>query len=266
MTNNQFEKFRELIYANFGIKLAPQKKQMIQARLNKVLKRLGISTYKELYDMLLKDKNPDHWAYFIHEITTHKTEFFREKSHFQFLEQGLDFILGENSRIEMNKEIRVWSAGCSTGEEAYTIAMVLKEHLPPQIKIKILATDISQTVVAKAQQGVYSHNSGAIDNYYLTKYFEVSSNQIKVKHPLKSLLTFRTFNLMKEFPFENGFDLIFCRNVMIYFGNDIQEQLVKKFFHTLVPGGLFFIGHSESLANKKHNFQYIKPTIYIKNK
>ncbi|MFP4662122.1 MAG: CheR family methyltransferase [Halanaerobiales bacterium] len=265
ISNSQFQQFRKLIYDKLGISIADHKQQMIQARLKKVMRDFDISAFDDLYDRLTKNRNDQYWARFVHEITTHKTDFFREYGHFQFIQEKIDFILNLNRRIERNKEIRVWSAGCSTGEEPYTIAMILKEALPPDMNIKILATDISSEVIDRAQRGVYPPDEEGISEYYINKYFNKEPDGLHAKKVIKNLITFRTFNLMSEFPFKNKFDIIFCRNVMIYFDTAVQEKMIKKYYQFLVPGGLYFIGHSESLANKQYKFRYIQPTIYAKS-
>jgi len=143
--------------------------------------------------------------------------------------------------------------------------MVLKEYLPVGINPKILATDVSPKVIKEAHQAEYVlDNEDLINAYFLGKYFVRNSYSYKIANDIKNLVTFRTFNLMNVFPFQDKFDIIFCRNVMIYFDTPTQEQLIKKFYDVLVPGGLLFIGHSESLTQKQYKFKYIQPTIYMR--
>ncbi|MFP4662776.1 MAG: CheR family methyltransferase [Halanaerobiales bacterium] len=263
ISEREFKLFKKLIYDRYGIYLAPHKHQMIQARLGKVLRKTDLKDFNQLYQALLDD-NKQVWLYFADEVTTHKTDFFRENSHFRFLADNIGKMALNNSSINENQEIRVWSAGCSTGEEPYTIAMVLNEYLPSDIKIKILATDISSEVIAVAQRGIYKEQDEQIDQLFLDKYFKRHNNRMHLIQEIKDLVTFRTFNLMHPFPFQNKFDIIFCRNVMIYFDNPVQVKLIRKFYDVLVPGGLFFIGHSESLSQKQYRFKYIQPTVYQK--
>ena len=264
--DNQFEKFKTLIYDNLGIHITESKREMVQAKVGKLMRKNNILNYDDYYDFLLINKNNSHWAEFIDEITIHKTNFFREDHHFEFIRNQLDSIFSRNTRILTNNEIRIWSSACSNGKEAYTLAIVLKEYLPPGMNIKILATDVSSGIIAKAQQGIYELDAEDMVNpYFLGKYFTRIANQYSVNQELKRLITFRTFNLMDSFPFKNTFDIIFCRNVMIYFNNKTQENLVKKFYHVLEQNGLLFIGHSESLTQKQYKFKYLQPTIYIKN-
>lgn len=248
--------------------MAAHKKEMVQGRLKKVMQTVGLNNYDELYNAVLRNDKKSS-LHFEHEVTTHKTDFFREINHFRFLAEKMDDVLSKNKGIQKNKEIRVWSAGCSTGEEPYTIAMVLQEYLPADIEIKILATDISKQVLVTAHQGIYKEDEEQISKYFINKYFNrIDSNQnknlIEVKDEIKKMITFRSFNLMDPFTFQNKFDIIFCRNVMIYFDNTVQRNLIKKFYNVMVSGGLFFIGHSESLSQKQHDFKYLQATIYEK--
>jgi len=264
LTQKQFDKFSKLAENKLGVILTEAKREMVQSKVDKLLSSAKLENYDEYYDLLLNSRN-GHWTEFVDEITIHKTNFFREDNHFNFIKNKIENILAYNPRIMNNLEIRVWSAGCSTGDEAYTIAMVLKECLPPGIDIKILATDISEKVVAEAQIAEYTLDSEDLINaYYLTKYFTKKSNKYKVIQGIKNHVTFRVFNLMEDFPFKSGFDIIFCRNVMIYFNSKTQEELIRKFYNALVPGGFLFIGHSESLTQKQYKFKYLQPTIYLK--
>jgi chemotaxis protein methyltransferase CheR len=257
----QFQKFRALIFDNCGIQ---PKKEMIEGKLDKLLRKNNLSSYDEFYQLLSTGANSVLWSEFIDEITVHMSSFFRENNHFEFMRSQLRLIFEKNPRILKNNEIKLWSAGCSTGEEPYTLAMVLKEWLPQDMTIKILATDISKRTMASAQRGIYPATiKKEMDPYYLMQYFNRSEEDYEIKPELKALITFRLFNLMDSFPFQDTFDIIFCRNVMIYFNAEIQQKLVQKFRAVLTMGGLLFIGHSESLLNKQNGFQYMQPTVYL---
>jgi chemotaxis protein methyltransferase CheR len=258
----QFERFRVLIYENCGIQ---PKKEMIEGKLDKLMRKNSLESYEDYYRLLTNGVNKEQWSEFVDEITVHMSSFFRENNHFEFIRSQLRQIFEKNQRILKNNEIKVWSAGCSTGEEPYTLAMVFKEWLPPEITIKILATDISKKTMAAAQRGLYPATiKKEMDPYYLMEYFNRIEEDYEVKPELKALITFRLFNLMDPFPFQDTFDIIFCRNVMIYFNAEIQQKLVQKFHQVLTLGGLLFIGHSESLLNKQSGFQYLQPTVYLK--
>jgi chemotaxis protein methyltransferase CheR len=154
---------------------------------------------------------------------------------------------------------------CSTGQEAYTLAIVLKEALPKDFSVKVLATDVSNRVLKVAIDGVYQEDSiNDIDKSYLDRYFTKSQELFQVNDDIRKLVTFRQFNLMNQFPFSGNFDIIFCRNVMIYFNLETQKELLRKIYDCLSSGGLLFIGQSESILNKNHNFKHLKSTIYIK--
>jgi len=265
LSEKQFEKYEQLIYKHLGISYRQAKREMLLSKLNKLLRRTGVTSYDEYYDLLLNKSNNKIWDSFVDEITIHKTDFFREENHFEFIKNNLNTIFQNNPRITKNNEIRVWSSACSTGEEAYTIAMVLKECLPESINIKILGTDISNKVVSQAQRGIYDLSELTVFNSYQThQYFDKIEGKHIVKPAIKELITFRTFNLMENFPFKNNFDIIFSRNVMIYFDNPTQEKLIKKYYNVLTSGGLLFIGHSESLTQKQYKFKYMHPTIYMR--
>jgi len=265
LKDKQFEKFRILIYEKLGINITEAKREMVQGKVSRLMRILDFDCYDAYYDFLLSNTKNEHWSQFVDSITIHKTNFFREDNHFEFIRNKLDSIFKNNPRILRNNEIRVWSSACSNGKEAYTLAIVLKEYLPSNINIKILATDVSPGIISIAQKAEYTLDAEDMVNpYFLSKYFNATNGVYAVIPELKDLVTFRTFNLMDPFPFQNNFDIIFCRNVMIYFDFETQEKLVKKFFNILTPGGLLFIGHSESLNQKQFKFEYIQPTVYMK--
>jgi len=265
LTEKQFEKYEKLIYEQLGISYRQAKREMLQSKLNKLLRREGISCYDEYYNLLLSNNNGKIWNNFVDEITIHKTDFLREENHFDYIKANINNIFQNNPRIIKNNEIRIWSSACSTGEEPYTIAMILKDCLPESMNIKILGTDISNKVVSHAQKGAYDLSELSVFNsYQIHQYFDKVEDKYIIKSEIKDLITLRTFNLMEHFPFKNNFDIIFSRNVMIYFDNSTQEKLIKKYYNVLTTGGLLFIGHSESLTQKQYKFKYIHPTIYMK--
>lgn len=265
LKDKQFDKFKMLIYNKLGIHISEAKREMIQSKVGRLMRALEMEDYDEYYDFLCNNINNDHWHKFVDDVTIHKTNFFREDNHFEFIRNKIDTIFQNNPRILKTNEIRVWSSACSNGKEAYTLAIVLKEYLPPHINIKILATDVSSGIIEQAQKALYKLDAEDMVNpYFLSKYFNKLGDEYAVKQELKDLVTFRTFNLMNIFPFKNTFDIIFCRNVMIYFNFETQEKLIKKFYDVLPSGGLLFIGHSESLNQKQYKFEYIQPTVYMK--
>ena len=266
MSEKEFELFTSFIYDNFGIHLTESKRHMLELKIQRLVHANGMDGYTEYYNMISNTKEREKIIDFLNEITINKTDFFREINHFNYIKNNIDLILKKNPRINITKEIRVWSAACSTGEEPYTLAMVLKEILPENIRIKILATDISHRALGKALTGKYgSEIKNQVDPIFLSKYFKKILDGYEVKNEIKDLISFRSFNLKSTFPFKHGFDIIFCRNVMIYFDKSFQEILVDKFYTNTVRGGLFFIGHSESLTYIKNRYKYVQPTIYTRD-
>jgi chemotaxis protein methyltransferase CheR len=261
--------FSEYLYKNLGIYIEDSKKNLLAQKLSKLMYDAGVQNTGEYYHFIvappiserqkaMKDK-------FIDTVTIHKTNFFRENNHFDFLQRNISKIIESSQSVKFSNELRIWSSACSTGEEAYTLSMLCKEILPPNIKAKILATDISPESIRKAMNGVYKFGpEDNITNYYINKYFIKNDKEWTISDEVKNQVTFRLFNLMEPFPFKNPFDIIFCRNVMIYFDRDVQEKLVNNFYSALSPKGFLFIGHSESLIQIKHQFSYYEPTVYLK--
>ena len=261
--------FCEYLYKNLGIFIEDSKKNLLAQKLSKLMHDAGVQNAGEYYHFVvsppiserqkaMKDK-------FIDTVTIHKTNFFRENNHFEFVQRNISSIIDNSPTAKFTNELRIWSSACSTGEEAYTLSMLMKEILPLGMKAKILATDISPDSIRKAMEGRYKFGpEDNITNYYINKYFIKTDKEWQITDDVKSHVTFRLFNLMEHFPFKNPFDIIFCRNVMIYFDRDVQEKLVNNFHGALNNKGFLFIGHSESLIQIKHNFTYYEPTIYLK--
>jgi chemotaxis protein methyltransferase CheR len=259
-----YEQFSHYLGSKLGMECKLSKKGMLESKLDNFMRIHNIERYEELLEYLKKNEGTEVWNQFVHRITTHKTDFFRENQHFEFLKKNFETIMSKNKRIRLNREVRIWSAGCSTGEEPYTMAMFFLENFP-EIYPKILATDISTESLKTALKGFYPFSiKNEMQPYFITKYFERTQKGFQINPTIKNYISFRSFNLTKDFSFKKGFDIIFCRNVMIYFSESVREKLVNKFYNSLVPSGIFIIGHSESLINLKQNFKYLKPTIYIK--
>lgn len=264
ITADEFQRFRTLIYDESGISLGDQKASLLASRLLKRLRDLGVATFSEYYEKVTADPTLEEFTRMLDLISTNKTDFFREPKHFDFLRNR---ILQE---LEGTKRIRIWSSACSTGEEPYTIAITLYEGVqsPAQWDFKILASDLSTRVLAKAASGTYDEERvrdvppDTVKRHFL-RGRGASAGLIKVKPHLADIIQFQRLNLMDDrFPIKNPLDLIFCRNVMIYFDRPTQEKLVNKFHGYLKPGGYLFIGHSESLQWIKHPFESLAPTIY----
>ncbi len=264
--DRHFRKFSELICASFGITMGEAKKEILRTKLDRLVSRYELQSYDEYYKRLVERENKELFIEFANAITVNMTSFFRENNHFEYIKNNMAGLLKGNPRITDRNEIRVWSSACSTGEEPYTLSMVLKEHLPGGIRIKVLATDINSDVLASAQKGLYpSSVKNDVGGEYLRRYFEMYDGGYRISGELRRLVTFRHFNLMDRFPFRDSFDMIFCRNVMIYFDTVVRQKLLDKLYDSLAPGGLLFIGHSESISPHSHRFKYLQPTVYKKD-
>lgn len=272
LSKKEFDLFRKLIYEKSGISLNNGKQELVRTRLSKRLRNLNINTFKEYYRLVSEQSNNNELLYMLDAISTNQTSFFREPGHFTFLnETALPHILKEKVKAR-DKTFRIWSAGCSTGEEPCSIAITLFEFIEnhPEYDIKILATDISIEVLNIAKKGIYEKSKFEnVPIFTLKKYFlrgeKKWTGHYKFKPEPSRIIHFKHFNLMENhFPFSSLFDIIFCRNVMIYFDKETQEALVSKYYSILKQGCYFFIGHSESLTGIKHQFKYVQPTIYTK--
>jgi len=247
LTQVTFTKIQKLIYDEIGVNLKTSKKTMVKARLLKRLRRLGFTSFEEYLEFL--NHNNQELVILYNFLTTNVTHFFREKHHFKYMqEQVLPKLLIEDKKI-----IRVWSAGCSSGEEVYSLAIILKEFFPKSWKIKILGTDINTEVLKIASTGIYSQKSvEKIPYALLKKYFLLGSGEnegfFKVKKILKDTVTFGRLNLNDDtYPIKNRIDIIFCRNVFIYFDKRTQKEILRRFYRQLSSDGHLFLGHSESI-------------------
>jgi len=266
LSDADFKKLREFIYDRLGLDQDEKKKETLTTKVVKLMNRHGMKYPRDYVNYILTATEPDMIQEFFNEITTNTTEFFRESAHFDYIRGNINAIIGEIPGIKRDYEIRAWSAPCSSGEEPVTMAIVLKECLPPGIKIKILATDISEKILNKAVKGLYTESEcKGLSKNQMLKYFQKQPDGFyRVTDDIKSCITYRLFNVMADFRFKRDFDMVFCRNLMIYMDHDVQEKLVNKFYDVLAPNGLFFIGHSESLLNKKHKFRYVQTALFKK--
>ncbi len=268
LTDKEFKELSRFIYNRFGINLTEKKRALLKGRLNKVVRSLGFSSYRDYYEFIKKDETNSSLLVLIDKISTNHTYFFRGKDHYDYM---VDTVLPEIDSGPRGKDkLRIWSAGCSSGQEAYTIAMVLKVYYGglSTRDIGILGTDISMTALEQARKGLYPlENLNEMPSYYKDKSFENAGNsQVKIDKSLQEMVLFKRLNLMnKAYPFQGKFHIIYCRNVMIYFDNKTRVELVNRFYDYIHPGGYLFVGHSESLCRKSSPFRYIKPAIYRKD-
>lgn len=267
LADAQLERISTLIKSLAGIHLDSGKKDLVKARLNKRLRKLGMRSFDEYIDYVERDPEAESTA-MLDAISTNLTSFFRESKHFHHLaEQVIPKVVARGGR-----RLRIWSAGCSTGEEPYSIAITLLETIPdlPGWDAKILATDLSTDVVRRAAAGVYDEKrlesvQMRIKNSYFISRGNRGAREYVVADCVRKLVTMGHLNLMGPWPMKGPFDVIFCRNVMIYFDKPTRSRLVQRFWDLLTPGGTLMIGHSESLTGIEHRFRYAEPTIYVKS-
>lgn len=268
LADSDFEFFQRLITVQTGIVINETKKELVYSRLSKRIRALGLSGFKEYIDLLRNVDSKDELVAVINAITTNLTAFFREEHHFEYIEKTLLPELIRKKRD--NKTIRVWSAGCSTGEEPYSLAMVLAENLSADWDWKILATDIDTDVLNTARSRVYSAEritgiSPERQKRWLKKGTGPNSGLVQIKKSLGEHISFKPLNLMDSpWPMSGKFDFIFCRNVIIYFDMPTKKKLVERYADQLVDDGHLFIGHSESLFQVTDCYDSVGNTIYRK--
>jgi chemotaxis protein methyltransferase CheR len=266
ITNRQFSEISSLLYNICGIRLSAGKEVLVQSRLMKRLRILGIERFDHYLTFVQEDRSGQELSMMIDALTTNKTSFFRESAHFEFLEKRIlpQFRNGD-------REFRIWSTACSSGEEPYSIALLLKNRWPggAQQKIRILATDISAAVLNKAREAIYSAEAvSGIPPDMLQCDFTIVRKPAGVFYRLndsiKKMVHIARLNLMADWPMSGHFDLIFCRNVMIYFDKETQHNLVLRLWDRIAPGGHLFVGHSESLTAACTQYKYVQPAVYQK--
>lgn len=267
ITEKEFTQLASFIKVNYGIYLKDEKQTLLTGRLSHVLEEKKFASFAEYFAYLVGDKTGEAVVTLIDKITTNHTFFMREVEHFNFFKEK---VLPQLASASQDKDLRIWSAGCSSGEEPYTLAMLIDEFFGAKKlgwNTKILATDISSKVLDLAVKGIYSNEGIAmIPAYWKLRYFEKLSNDKSVLIPkIRNEVIYRKFNLMnKTFPFRKKFHVIFCRNVMIYFDNKTKMDLVKRFYDFMEPGGYLFIGHSETLNRNETDYRCILPAVYRK--
>ncbi|MBF0342449.1 MAG: protein-glutamate O-methyltransferase [Magnetococcales bacterium] len=273
ISDKDFQRLSEFIYSQCGIMMPPSKKTMLTARIQKRLRQVGLHSFKEYIDWVLDpQQSGEELIQFIDIVTTNKTDFFREPAHFEFMAQTALPELIKTSGAGVRRELMIWSAGCSTGEEPYTLAMVLREfaqHYPGiNFRAKILATDISSRVLRSASDAVYDMDKVGpvplgLKRKYLLKSKDPTKKLVRIAPEIRAMVNFRRLNFMDaDFGLREKMDIIFCRNVIIYFDRPTQERLINKFCRYLSPGGFLFVGHSETLNNLKVPVVQTAPTIY----
>lgn len=259
LKQKEFENIQAKIYDYCGINLHEGKQALVRSRVMKRIRKLGLRDFSHYIDYLEDDSSGEEFLALVDVLTTNKTSFFRESQHF-------DFIV-DNVLTEINgRQVKWWSAGCSSGEEAVTCSIVIQEQNINPRTVKILGTDISRDVIQTAKRGVYPAKSlKDISPKIVQKYFKQFDNgQYRISQKVKQMITYGRLNLKKKWPLNGPFQVIMCRNVMIYFNRETQQQLVSRFREILEPGGYLFLGHSESIASADRNFANVSPAVYRK--
>ena len=270
ISDQEFRQLRDLIHQRFGINLTEQKRSLLVGRLQKLMRRLNLPTFAAYYDYLSNDKTEGALSELVDLISTNHTYFNREKDHFDYFVQTALPKTIEKLRKAKRKDLRIWCAGCSSGEEPYTLLMLMMEYLGADYSswdAGILATDISDRALAVARRGTYAtERVMQLPEPLRRKYFvPAGQEEMTVVDKIKQEATFRRFNLMNTtFPFKKPFQMIFCRNVMIYFDQPTREALVSRYHQFTEPGGYLFIGHSETLGRSQTLYRYLKPALYQK--
>lgn len=271
ISDEEFDNLRKLVYSHIGINLTQEKRTLLTGRLQKILRKLNLKSFTDYHQFVLRDKTGEALSELANTISTNHTFFGREIDHFNFFQKYVLDEIVQKANANNSKDIRIWSAGCSSGEEPYTLVMLMMEYFGNDYKnwkAGVLATDISLKALEMAKNGVYPHERvKAMPEHLKKKYFkpQLPSGEWEVIDAVKKEVTYRKFNFMSPvFPFKQKFDVIFCRNVMIYFDNPTREVLVQKFYDLTENGGYLFIGHSETLNRDKTAYNYISPALYKK--
>lgn len=265
LTEKEFREIRELAYRSFGLDLRPGKEALVNARLARRVQELGLGSLSEYVEAVKADRTGEELERLINALTTNHTSFLREPQHFALLREAV------LPPLIRRGTVRIWSAGCSTGEEPYTILFTAAEALGAERigSLRLLATDISTRVLEKAQAGIYpGERLEGLPPGWAQRFFQKGEGRwegnVRVKPEWRARVKFRRLNLMEDFSFLPRCHVIFCRNVMIYFDKPTQERLVRRFEERLEPGGWFLIGHSEGLMGIRHGLDYVRPAVYRK--
>jgi chemotaxis protein methyltransferase CheR len=257
----EFDQIRQLAYRTFGLDLKSGKEELVSARLRKLVRGGGFRSFEDYYQSIVQDRTGKSLLAMIDALATNHTSFLREPDHFQYLRDQVVPAMGARDPIE------VWSAACSTGEEVWTLAMVLNEALPHR-KVRITASDISNKALGFAQRAVYpAERCHGVSAPWLSRYFAAEGRppvSYQIAPALRAQAVFRRVNLLESYSWPHPFPIIFCRNVMIYFDRQTQERVIAGLSRHLEPGGYLFVGHAESLTRVSHSLEYVRPAVYRK--
>lgn len=266
-TDKHFNELRSLVFEYTGISMPDTKSELIYSRISRRLRKLNLHDFYEYCELIRSNTSGDEIGHFVNSVTTNLTSFFREPHHFEFLKKTV--LPRLHDKNQMSRKIRIWSAGCSTGKEPYSIAIAIKESGIDFSgwDVKILATDIDTNVLATGKAGIYPEEGrDGLSNNQLKQWFlkgkGASEGQIKATRQLQELISFKQLNLMDHWPTKGQFDVIFCRNVVIYFNKETQKVLFKRIAEKIESGSHLILGHSESLFKVSDDFDLLGKTIY----
>ena len=265
--NEEFQEFSEYIRKHYGISLKPEKKTLVEGRLGPLMSRMNFASLSEYMQYVHSDKTGQALSVMLNRITTNHTFFMREAAHFHYFK---DTVLPYLTETVRDRDLRIWSAACSSGEEPYTLAMTIDEYFGAKKgswDTKILATDLSLEVLETAKAGIYSSEKmTGLPEHWIKKYFtQMSKDKYALVDKIKNEVIFRPINLMDSvYPFKKKMHVIFCRNVMIYFDMETKERLIDHLYDVTEPGGFLFIGHSEGLRREATRYKYVMPAVYRK--
>lgn len=273
LTNEDFKFICEFVYQSTGIVLNDNKREMVYRRLTRIIRERKLDSFGD-YCQLLRQQGEQEKDYFINAITTNLTSFFREPHHFDYMtnEELPKLMASKVKQSNGKKRLRIWSSASSTGEEPYSIAITLLDKMHKEMSgwdVKILATDIDSNVLAVGKSGIYEYRrieslSDKCKKDYFHRGCGKSENSVRVDKKLNDLITFKQLNLLHEWPIKGPFDIIFCRNVIIYFDKPTQQELFARYYELLAPGGLLMLGHSENLGGFAKHFDNVGRTIFRK--
>ena len=270
LNDKEFELIRDLVYSRFGINLTEQKRTLIVGRLNTLLRQNGLKNFQAYYNYVLADKTGQALSKMVDSISTHHTFFYREMEHFDYMLDTVLPGLASQAQKRGKKVLRIWCSASSSGEEPYTLAMLLCEYFKRDLAswdVGVLATDISIDILESAKKGIYDDgNVSQLPEELKNRYFKkLPEHKWDVKNKIKELVLFRRLNLMRqEFPFRGKFQVIFSRNVMLYFDEPTRQSLVKRYHGSMEPGGYLFIGRGETLGRNNNFYRFLEPGVYRK--
>ncbi|WP_169569005.1 CheR family methyltransferase [Sneathiella limimaris] len=269
-THKEFKKLSGLIHELTGIVLGDHKQDMLYGRLARRLRQLGLKTFSQYCELLDSQKGDEETSFLVNAVTTNLTKFFREHHHFDTLTEHLLKLSTDTKRRSQSSSVLIWSAGCSSGEEPYSIATTVQDKVPAlrNWDVKILATDLDTNMLNHGRAGIYKSDAlkGLPEGYTSTlkDNVSVSGDRFELKDRIKQMVHFKQLNLLHQWPMKQKYDVIFCRNVLIYFDNATKEQLVERYTDMLRPGGRLFLGHSESLQRLPRSLKLTGRTAYVK--